>query len=84
MMRVDGDETARGSVDLPETVQREKYLDFVRRAARNPIARRVKLADIEDNLDVRRIQCFSDRDATRVRRYHEARRVLIEAGARLP
>ena len=30
----------------------EDYMDFVRRAAADPIAKRVKLADVEDNLDL--------------------------------
>src|SRR4051812_38119694 len=30
----------------------ERYEDFIERAATNPVARRVKLADLEDNMDV--------------------------------
>jgi len=33
----------------------EPYPRYVRRAAANPVARRVKLADLEDNLDLRRL-----------------------------
>ena len=32
----------------------ESYDEFVTRAAAHPVARRVKLADLEDNMDVRR------------------------------
>ncbi|HTL18503.1 MAG TPA: hypothetical protein VL793_14800, partial [Patescibacteria group bacterium] len=32
----------------------EPYEDFVKRSAANPLAKRVKLADLEDNMDLRR------------------------------
>jgi len=47
----------------------ETYEQFVERAGANPIARRVKLADLEDNLDLRRLSALSDRDVERLRRY---------------
>lgn len=56
----------------------EDYLDFVGRCARHPIARRVKLADLEDNLDVRRLATVDPRDAERLNRYIRAWRMLAE------
>ena len=53
------------------------YRAFVQRAARDPIALHVKLADIEDNLDVRRLSNLDDKALQRVRRYHEARLLLL-------
>ena len=50
----------------------EAYEDFVRRSASNPIARRVKLADLEDNMDVRRMRVVTDEDLARLRRYRRA------------
>jgi len=50
----------------------EAYEDFVRRSASNPIARRVKLADLEDNMDVRRMRGVTDEDLARLRRYRRA------------
>lgn len=52
--------------------EKDDYLAFVRRAAGNPIARRVKLADIQDNLDVTRLPRVTDRDMARLNRYLEA------------
>src|SRR5258708_4042658 len=46
------------------------------RAAANRIARKVKLADLEDNMDVRRIDDLADRDLERIRKYHRAWRIL--------
>ena len=57
----------------------ESYEQFVDRAATHPVARRVKLADLEDNLDVRRIGTVGDGDAERLNRYLRAWRRLTEA-----
>src|SRR5258708_26393989 len=54
----------------------ESYDAFVARAAANPIGRKVKLADLEDNMDVKRIDDLSDRDVERIRKYHRAWRLL--------
>lgn len=59
--------------------QGEPYEAFVERAAANPIARAVKIADIEDNLDLRRLPGVSDADVARLARYVKAWRRLQEA-----
>ena len=53
--------------------------EFIRRSLTHPVARRVKLADIEDNLDLRRLATLTDRDTERLRRYLAAWRVLAGA-----
>ena len=50
----------------------ETYEQFVERLKPNPIARRVKLADLADNLDVRRLLAVGQRDAERINRYLKA------------
>ena len=50
----------------------ENYEDFVERSASNPIAHRVKLADLEDNMDVRRLLSVEDKDRDRLARYLKA------------
>jgi (p)ppGpp synthase/HD superfamily hydrolase len=57
----------------------ESYEAFIERAAANPIARRVKLADVEDNLDLRRLVELTDRDVARLRKYMTAHRCLSRA-----
>lgn len=47
----------------------ETYLRFVRRTLSNPIARRVKIADIRDNLDLTRLTEITERDVARLARY---------------
>lgn len=56
----------------------ETYEEFIRRPLTHPVARRVKLADLEDDLDIRRLATITDRDAERLRRYLAAWRVLTE------
>ncbi len=54
----------------------EDYDDYVRRAAENAISREVKMADLEDNMDVRRLLTISDEDVARLRKYHRAWHLL--------
>jgi (p)ppGpp synthase/HD superfamily hydrolase len=54
----------------------EAYDDFVRRSASDPIAREVKLADLEDNMDVRRLNSVGAADTERLDKYLRAWRFL--------
>lgn len=56
----------------------ESYDAFVRRAAADPIGRRVKLADLRDNSDLTRIAAPTARDVERIEKYRRAI-VFIEA-----
>jgi len=56
----------------------ETYKAFVRRAASNAIGRKVKLADLRDNCDLRRIPTPTDKDYDRIAKYKRAIE-LIEA-----
>jgi (p)ppGpp synthase/HD superfamily hydrolase len=59
----------------------ERRIEAASRAAQNPIARVVKLADVADNMDLGRIPEPSDRDFERLREYTQVRKLLIEHGA---
>jgi (p)ppGpp synthase/HD superfamily hydrolase len=59
----------------------ESYEAFTRRAAAHPVARRVKIADLEDNMDVRRIAVVTGHEAERLTRYHRAWRELTADAA---
>lgn len=54
----------------------ESYKEFVLRAKQHPIARKVKIADIEDNLNVLRIKELTSRDLARIAKYHKAWQTL--------
>lgn len=58
----------------------ESYEEFIRRAAAHPVARRVKLADLEDNMDLRRLGTVTEKDLERLARYHRMRRWLLDQG----
>jgi (p)ppGpp synthase/HD superfamily hydrolase len=45
------------------------YAAYIDQVAANPIARRVKLADLRDNLNTRRLPAVTDRDAARLTKY---------------
>lgn len=55
----------------------ESYRDFVLRSRANPLSRQVKLADLEDNLDLRRLTVgLTAKDHERLERYREAWHLL--------
>ena len=54
----------------------EDYCSFVRRAAANPIGRRVKVADLKDNSDLTRIREPQQRDRDRMEKYRKAIKII--------
>jgi hypothetical protein len=58
------------------------YESYIEQLKANPIATEVKLADLEDNMDIRRLQEVDDKAAERFRRYLAAYNVL--RGAMIP
>lgn len=56
------------------------YLDYVKEVKKNDIARAVKLADLDHNMDIRRLlgigYVFSDSDYERMEQYKEAEKLL--------
>jgi (p)ppGpp synthase/HD superfamily hydrolase len=66
------------AVDCMTKRDNELYMDYIERLKINPIARKVKLADLEDNMDLRRIAQISEYDLKRLERYHQAWKLLRE------
>ncbi|MDG1144825.1 MAG: GTP pyrophosphokinase [Burkholderiales bacterium] len=56
----------------------EDYDSFIQRAIGNPIGRKVKVADIRDNLDVTRIPELGEKDLRRISKYKKALKRLHE------
>jgi len=54
----------------------EDYDLFIQRAIHNPIGRKVKLADLRDNLDVTRITELAEKDLQRINKYKKALKIL--------
>lgn len=57
----------------PET---SSYEEYVRRLQQNPIAVKVKLADLRHNMDIRRMDRVEERDAARLEKYRRAWEIL--------
>ncbi len=51
----------------------------LQRAARNPIARVVKLADNSENMDISRIPNPTEKDIARLHEYEAVRKILLAA-----
>lgn len=58
----------------------ESYEDFVIRAKQNPLGCVVKLHDLEDNLDIFRLESLSPDMAERFTKYLAAHRILLQSG----
>jgi len=46
-----------------------KYFDFIERVKKNDIARIVKIYDLEDNMDIKRLNKFGDYEQKRLKKY---------------
>ena len=54
----------------------EKYEDFIQRAKKNDLGRKVKISDIKDNLNVSRLKLITDKDKNRLKKYENALKIL--------
>jgi (p)ppGpp synthase/HD superfamily hydrolase len=75
-------ETVIEAVEALTRHPHESYDVFLARVASNPIAIRVKLADLADNLDESRIVQPTDRDRRRMAKYDSARTFLLTTFSR--
>ncbi len=66
------------AVDCLTNRDGESYDEFIARAETNAIARQVKIADLEDNMNVKRIGEMSPKDLARIEKYHRAWRALTQ------
>jgi len=57
----------------------ESYKTYSQRIIQNPIALKVKIADMRDNMDISRIPEPSSKDWERLKKYSEIFPVLLEA-----
>ena len=56
----------------------EPYEAFINRVKNNPLAVAVKINDLTDNMDIRRLQTLTDADMQRLRKYLKAYQSLIK------
>lgn len=55
----------------------DDYFKYVKWIANNAIARKVKLADLEDNMDLSRLSEITDDDRKRLKKYQKAKERLL-------
>ena len=55
----------------------ENYWDYIQRTKNDPIAIKVKLADLEDNLNPDRLNEVTEKDEKRFDRYRKAQEMLL-------
>jgi len=71
------------SQEIVETIEcltrkeNEDYMDFIKRCKINYMAKIVKLADLEDNCDLKRIENPTEKDYERVKKYKKAINELL-------
>lgn len=65
-----------GILSVTRNKERESYADFIERASKNYFGKMVKIADLESNMDIRRLNDITDVDAHRLRKYLHAWRYL--------
>lgn len=66
--------------DMPEVLdaiedlthrKNESYEFYIQRVAGNPLARKVKICDLEHNMDIRRLNELTNKDVDRLKKYHK-------------
>jgi len=67
------------AISLLTKQEGETYEDFISRLLLNPIACRVKLADLNDNMDLSRIQTLGEKDFARIRKYEVAKKRILQS-----
>ena len=53
------------------------YMDYIRELKSNPLAKKVKLADLEHNSDTSRLENPTEEDFKRWEKYREAKEILL-------
>lgn len=57
--------------------ENEPYYKFIQRVKNNPLAIKVKINDLIDNMDIRRLAYISENDVKRLRKYLKAYKQLL-------
>ena len=69
-------ESAITAIDALSRRDIETYEEFIERLKSNDLARKVKLADLQDNMNPLRLQSLQEKDLRRLQKYHKAWRNL--------
>ncbi len=67
------------AVELLTRRPEDSYEQFIERVLPNPLARRVKRADLEDNMELRRLPAVTEKEMERLARYRAAWARIVAA-----
>lgn len=62
---------------LTKLSENENYDNFIERVRKNPLATAVKINDLTDNMDIRRLPYLNDKDVKRLKKYLKAYKKLV-------
>jgi len=60
------------TIVLLTRMEGEDYMDYIKRIKPDSVSRLVKIADLEDNMNICRLKELTFRDLQRLRKYHKA------------
>lgn len=61
---------------VTKTNRKQDYLEYINNIKTNPLARKVKLADLENNSDLSRLKVVTEKDEKRILKYKKAIQIL--------
>lgn len=64
---------------LTHDAEKNSYEEYVHRLKLNPTARKIKLADLQHNMDIRRMEQVREQDLERLEKYRRAWQTLTNA-----
>lgn len=65
------------ALDCLSKRENEGYEEFIKRILPNDLAKKIKIEDIKDNLDLTRIESINNEDLKRVSKYHNSLQALL-------
>ncbi len=65
------------AVECLSKKQGENYEDFITRLSSNKLAKKIKIVDIKDNMNLSRLDQVNESDLFRVKKYHKALKLLL-------
>ena len=66
------------AVSLLTKTENQNYENYISAIKKNPLATKVKLADLKDNMDKNRLKKITDEDLIRIKKYKSAVKQLIQ------
>lgn len=66
------------AVNLLTRDDNDSYDEFIKKAASSPLSKAVKIADIKDNMDLNRISNLTEKDLSRIKKYHRVLKLLTD------